>query len=51
MSALAGRLADERPEYAWRGALPLSLTALLLRNVLFLAWVLLLGLRRLLPPY
>ena len=51
MRRLAGRLADDRPEGAKRGALPLNAAALMLRNLLFMLWVLLLGLRRVLPPY
>lgn len=48
---LATRLADERSDRHWRGALPLNVPALLLRNLLFMVWVLAHGFRRLLPPY
>lgn len=51
LEALATRLADTRPETRWRGALPLNLPGLLLRNALFMVWVLAHGFRRLLPPY
>ncbi len=51
LNDLAVRLAETRPERQWRGALPLSLLSLLLRNLLFMLWVLAHGFRRLLPPY
>lgn len=51
LETLATRLADPRPETRWRGAQPLNLPGLLLRNVLFMVWVLAHGFRRLLPPY
>lgn len=51
LETLAVRLADTRPETRWRGALPLNLPGLLLRNALFMGWVLAHGFRRLLPPY
>ena len=51
LETLAARLADTRPETRWRGALPLNLPGLLLRNALFMGWVLAHGFRRLLPPY
>jgi len=51
LARLAMRLANDRPERRWRGALPLNLPGLLLRNNLFMVWVLAHGFRRLLPPY
>ena len=51
LNALANRLADTGSGTRWRGALPLSLTGLLVRNGLFMGWVLAHGFRRLLPPY
>jgi ADP-ribosylglycohydrolase len=51
LEILATRLADTRQGTRWRGALPLNLPGLLLRNVLFMGWVLAHGFRRLLPPY
>ena len=48
---LATRLVDNRPGRQWRGALPLNLPGLLLRNLLFIFWIMVLGFRRLLPPY
>ncbi|MCF8166986.1 MAG: ADP-ribosylglycohydrolase family protein [Rhodoferax sp.] len=51
LHTLGERLADSDPSTRWRGALRLSLTALLLRNMLFMVWVLAHGFRRLLPPW
>ena len=51
LTSLAMRLADDRTDQHWRGALSLSIPGLLLRNILFMAWVLAHGFRRLLPPY
>lgn len=48
---LAQRLAASPEARAHRGALPLNIPALLLRNLFFMIWVLAHGLRRLLPPY
>ena len=47
---LATRLAEVDSEKE-KGALPLSLPALILRNIFFMIWVLVLGFRRLLPRY
>jgi ADP-ribosylglycohydrolase len=51
MERLGSRLAGCCEERTNRGALPLNWIELLLRNVLFIALVLVHGLRRLLPPY
>lgn len=51
MEQLAMRLADRCSDGAVSGGVPVSAVKLLVRNVLFLALVLLHGFRRLLPPY
>ncbi len=56
LTELATRLAevdgeDEKEKGKVKGALPLNLPALLLRNVFFMIWVLVLGFRRLFPRY
>lgn len=51
LTHLALRLANDAADQGWRGALPLNIPGLLVRNILFMAWVLVHGFRRLLPPY
>jgi ADP-ribosyl-[dinitrogen reductase] hydrolase len=51
MERLAQSLAEIRSNYAWPGAIGASALKLGVRNVFFLAVVLLHGFRRMLPPY
>lgn len=48
---LAQRLAVTADAPERNGALPLNIPALLVRNLLFMVWVLVHGFRRMLPPY
>jgi ADP-ribosyl-[dinitrogen reductase] hydrolase len=51
MEQLGGRLFEVQKDWQSQPALSISLTAILLRNLFFMAVVLIHGFRRLLPPY